>query len=82
MFWILCFLLDIMQNQYYVFFLKEMMYLLFDINIRNLWFQFFVKYNYNIVLVLEGWDVVKGGLINDVLVFIFWLFNIVESIEN
>lgn len=82
MFWTLRSPSDTMQNQHYVLLLKEMMHLLSDTNIRNLWLQFLAKHNYNIVLVSEGWDVVKGGSTNDASAFIFWLFNIVESIEN
>lgn len=82
LFWTLRSPSDTVQNQHYVLLLKEMRHLLADTNIRNLWLQFISKHNYNIVLLAEGWDVVKGGSTNDASAFIFWLFNIVDSIEN
>lgn len=73
---------DTVQTHNYVLLLKEMRYVLADTKMRNKWLQFLSTHNYNIVLVSEGWDIVKGGSTNDASAFLFWLFNIVDSIEN
>ncbi|XP_062590013.1 uncharacterized protein LOC134251619 isoform X2 [Saccostrea cucullata] len=82
LFWTLRAPTDTVQNKHYILLLKEMRHVLADNTMRGRWLQFLSKHNYNIVLVTEGWDIVKGGSINDASAFIFWLFNIVDSIEN